>query len=100
MSYYDYYMPEAFNSASDTYIDKVITWVCIRRSHDYYGPQKRCLSATWEITLLSSRSGCLDVSCMDQSVVDSPCAELGEPVGGVLSSPNIVWFILGAGFLD
>lgn len=23
VSYYDYYLPEAFNSASDTYIDKV-----------------------------------------------------------------------------
>lgn len=29
VSYYDYYLPEAFNSASDTYIDKVRKPVCI-----------------------------------------------------------------------
>lgn len=30
VSYYDYYMPEAFKAASDTYIDKVVGGILLR----------------------------------------------------------------------
>lgn len=92
MSYYDYYMPEAFNSASDTYIDKVIVWACVWRSHDSERPQKQYWGATWGITSLLGQGCCLEASGVDRPVVDCLHAELGEPTDSSFSSWNVLCF--------
>lgn len=56
VSYYDYFMPEAFNSASDTYIDKV-TKACVA----VFTPTSRAHIPIEHIHALST---CLESICV------------------------------------